>query len=177
MAENESRRIARDLLMLSALTRRMLEAGSSEAEGELTPTQFVVLKWLEVGGPRRGADVAKFLSASAPAASQVLARLRRKRLISGRRSRDDARAEDLHVTERGRALVAAHDELRDRRMEAVLSGVPAAERRTLAAALERVLDLLVDSGAPSVDLCLHCDALASPSCAMRRRGRRCPVTV
>jgi DNA-binding MarR family transcriptional regulator len=162
--------------MLSALTRRVLEGGVDGGGREgVSFIQISILKWIDSAGPRRAQDVARFLSASAPAATQILARLRRKGLIRSRRSLEDRRAEDLFLTPRARALVRRHDALRQRRVEKLARAVPEARLRTIAQGLEAAIGMLLSDGEPVADLCLHCGALESPGCVMRQFGYRCPT--
>lgn len=175
MAEADADRIVRSLLMVSALARRVLERGHAAGAQSVTDTQLVVLKWLDGEVPRRAGDVARFLACSAPAATQVLGRLQRKGLITRRRSREDARAEELRVTPRGRRLVAGHERARAAAAAKLAASVSPADRERIAAGLEGALGMLLAAGVEVDDLCLHCDALRSPACVRLARGRTCPV--
>ena len=177
MPEADSARLARGLHMLSALTRRVLEGGLEDAAGRASFTQIVVLKWLDAAEPRRARHVARFLSASAPAASQILSRLKRKGLLRSRPDPRDGRAEELLLTARGRALVGRHERLKADRLERMLAELPARERRRIARGLEDAIGLLLRVEPEALDLCLHCGAHASPRCVLRRHGRRCPTEV
>lgn len=169
------RRIARSLHMLGALTRELLEGEIANGKDRATFTQVVLLRWLEAGGPRRTRQIAQFLGASAPAASQLLARLKAKGLVKAGADPHDGRAELLQVTPRGLAFVERHREAVGARMDALLAGVPAARRVRLAEDLEAAIELLLRSQADLDHLCLHCHALAAPGCLMQRHGRRCPT--
>ena len=175
MHDDHPGRIARDLHMVSALTRRVLEAGLEDAGGSTTFTQIVVLKWLDAARPRRAKHVARFLSASAPAASQILSRLKRKGLLRSRTDPTDRRAEELFLTARGRALVESHESQKAARLERILSGLPAPERQRIAEGLEAAIDLLLRDEPEHMDLCLHCGAHASPHCVLRQHGLQCPT--
>lgn len=170
-----TRRIARDLHMLGALTRELLEGDVSSGRAQATFTQVVLLRWLDAGGPRRSKLIARFLGVSAPATSQIVTRLKRKGLVLGRPDPTDGRAELLGITPRGRAFVERHRQDVQGRMEALLVRVPAAQRRSLAEGLEAVIELLLSSGVRLEHLCLHCHALSAPGCLMRSHGRRCPT--
>lgn len=169
------RRIARDLHMLGALTREVLEGDVTHGESKATFSQVVLLRWLEAGGPRRTREVARFLGATSAAASQLLSRLRAKGLIEGLPDPRDGRAELLRSTARGRAFVERHRGEVTQRMEALLGRVSQVDRLRLAEGLEAVLDLLLGSGIALEHLCLHCHALAAPGCLMVRHGRHCPT--
>jgi DNA-binding MarR family transcriptional regulator len=175
MAEEDADRIVRSLLMVSALARRVLEGGQAAGAEIVTDPQLVVLKWLDGEVPRRAGDVARFLACSAPAATQFLARLQRKRLITRHRSREDARAGELRVTARARRLIAAHDRARAAAAARLAASVSSADRELISTGLEGALGMLLAAGAEADDLCLHCDALRSPACVRLVRGRACPV--
>lgn len=175
MPQDDLARIARDLHIVSTLTRRVLEADLEGPGGPTTFTQFVVLKWLDAAQPRRSKHVARFLSASAPAASQILSRLKRKGLVRARTDPTDRRAEDLLLTPRGRAFVERYERLKAGRLERMLASIPAADSRRIAAGLEAAIELLLRAEPERLDLCLHCGAHASPHCVMRKHGMRCPT--
>lgn len=161
--------------MLAALTRRLLEGGVSAGRDEASFTQVAILKWLDSSEPRRAQDVARFLSASPPAATQILARLKRKGLLRSRPNREDRRSGDLLVTERGKALIRRHETLQAERFEQLLTGLPEAKTAAVIAGLEVAIQLLMRADPSLLDLCLHCSTLASPSCVMRRYGLHCPT--
>ena len=176
MPESNATRIARDLHMLSALTRRILERGvPGTGRNEISFTQISILKWIDAAGPRRAQDVAKYLSASAPAATQILSRLRGKGLIRSRRCPEDGRAEDLFLTARARIRVRRHDLLLGRRLERLMARVPPLKLRGIAAGLEAAIGLLLEDPEPVEDMCLHCGALESPACVIRQNGYKCPT--
>ena len=176
MQESNASRISRGLHMVSALTRRVLEAGlRGPGETKVSFTQVSILKWIGAAGPRRAQDVGKFLSASAPAATQILSRLRRKGLIRSRRSNQDGRAEDLFLTPRARNLVRRHDLVLTRLLEKRVARLPAGKARGIAAGLEAAIGMLLLDPGPVAGLCLHCGPLESPACVMRQQGQRCPA--
>lgn len=162
--------------MLADLTRRILEPDVTPQDGEgASFTQIVILKWLDSAGPRRAQDVAKYLSSSAPAATQLLGRLRRKGLVKSRPCPTDGRAEDLFVTPHARALVRRHEVLKMRRLEKLWGGLPEAKRRLVAQGLEAAIDLLLTEKPVGSEMCLHCGAYDSPNCVMRQHGFACPT--
>jgi DNA-binding MarR family transcriptional regulator len=176
MAEANSTRIARDLHMISALTRRVLEQGTADAECEISFTQLTVLKWLAVSPSRKAGDVARYLATSAPAATQIITRLKEKGLIRGRPNSQDRRAEDLTVSARARALIENHEQLKLRKLRTQLDALPEAVSREIAAGLESAIELLLRVD-PQLSMCLHCSAYSSPICVMRRHGKQCPTDV
>lgn len=175
MPESDSNRIARNLHMVAALTRRVLERGVEGSGDEATFTQLAVLKWLDSARPRRAQEVARYLAASAPAATQILTRLKKKGLVRARPNRLDNRADDLTISARGRALVKKHDAHKAARIEKMLSSLPAHKRKAIAEGLEGAIELLLHADPALIDMCLHCGAHASPHCVMMRHGLSCPT--
>lgn len=174
--EPQARRIARDLHMISDLTRRILEPEVHDESGDgASFTQIVILKWLDAAGPRRAQDVAKYLSSSAPAATQLIGRLRRKGLVTSKPSTTDGRAEDLFVTAKARSLVRRHETLKMKRLERLWSALPETRRKLVAQGLEAAIDLLLANKPMGSDMCLHCGAYDSPNCVMRQHGFSCPT--
>lgn len=174
--EPAARRLARDLHMISDLTRRILEPEVHDASGEgASFTQVVILKWLDAPTPRRAQDVAKYLSSSAPAATQLIARLKRKGLVKSRPSPTDGRAEDIYVTPRARTLVRRHETLKMRKLEKLYGALPETRGRMIAQGLEAAIDLLLGEKPAGADMCLHCGAYDSPNCVMRSHGFSCPT--
>lgn len=174
--EPHARRVARDLHMLSDLTRRVLEPDVHVHSGEgASFTQIVILKWLDSAGPRRAQDVARFLSSSAPAATQIIGRLRRKGLVKSRPNPTDGRAEDLFVTPKARSLVRRHETLKMKRLERLWGSLPETKRKLVAQGLEAAIELLLAEKPAGTDMCLHCGAYESPNCVMRQHGFTCPT--
>lgn len=176
MSETSSTRVARDLHMLAALTKRVLEGDVSGPTGvSASFTQIVILKWLDAATPRRAQDVARFLSASAPAATQILARLRKKGLIRSKPSAADRRAEDLFLTPKARALVKRYEALKSKRLDRLLGDLPEAKLRLVTQGLEAAIEMLLADKPEVEDMCLHCGAYESPQCVMRQHGFKCPT--
>lgn len=177
MIDSTTTRLARNLHILSSLTRRLLEDGLLEetSRGSASFTQISILKWLDAATPRRAQDVARFLAASAPAATQILNRLRKKGLIRSRQNQKDRRAEDLFVTPKARDLVRRYEAEKRRKLDPLLRSLPPEKRDGLLQGLESAIDLLLTERPGLPDLCLHCGVYSSPGCVMKQHGHRCPT--
>lgn len=173
MPEADVWRVARNLHILSALTRRVLEEGLLPPG--LTFLQVSILKWLDAAAPCHGRDVARFLSATAPAATRVLAGLKRKGLVRAVPNRKDRRAEDLKPTPGGRAVIRRYEAQKRRRLQVLLRTIPAPQRKTMLQGLESAVDLLLLDTPRVRDLCLHCGVYQSPTCVMLQHGYGCPT--
>jgi DNA-binding MarR family transcriptional regulator len=174
MADQDPRDIARDLHMLSALTQRVLEQGAEVGEAPVSFQQLTLLRWLG-SGPRRAQDVARFLSVTPSAATQLVARLEARGLVRRRPDPSDQRAEGLVASARAQELVRREAELETQRVARLLQALPAADRASLRRGLRAGIEMLLGADPAQVDLCLHCTALASPQCVLRARGRACPT--
>lgn len=175
MPRPEAIELARNLHILSALTERLLEGEVEAGESRASYLHVSVLAWLDSGAPRRAGEVARFLSASAPAASQVLARLVRRGLLSIERSASDRRAAELSVTPRGRALVKRHQERKLRLLEDLFARRPGADLGAIRAGLEAAIELLLAAEPEQLALCLRCGLHSAPQCVMARHGHACPT--
>jgi DNA-binding MarR family transcriptional regulator len=175
MTKPDPIRILSRLHMVAALVRRILEEGSPGPGGALPYSTRVLLRWLEMGGRRRPQDVARFLSVTPSAATQMVGRLKRRGLVRAQPDPEDGRAELLSLTAKGAALVRNETKLEASRMEGFLARVPEPRRRVLAQGLEEAIELLLSADPTQIDLCLHCTALSSPHCELRRHGLRCPT--
>lgn len=179
MAESDSTRLARGLHQVAALTQRILEERlAEEATGDgVTFPQIAILKWLDKAGPRRSQHVARFISASAPAATQMLRRLKAKGLVKSSRDPKDRRAESLTVTPKARAMIRRYEDSKERRLHVLLDHIPAEQRQAMIRGLEAAIAVLLKDGPNVADMCLHCGVYESPTCIMKLHGHSCPTTV
>lgn len=175
MTKSDPSRILSRLHMVTALVRRVLEDGAPASGEQLPYSTRILLRWLEAGGRRRPQDVARFLSVTPSAATQLVARLKKRGLVKAQPDPEDGRAELLTLTARGTALVRSDAELEARRMERFLAHTPDSRRRVLAQGLDEAIELLLRADPAQIDLCLHCSALAAPQCELRAHGLRCPT--
>lgn len=177
MDEPDWKRLARGLHMVAALTRRVLEDDlvKEATKDEGTFAQVSILKWLDAVPPRRAQDVAKFLRASAPAATQILARLQNKGLLKVRTNEKDRRALDLLPTPRARVLVKRYEKAKEGRLESILRHLSRGRRELLIRGLESAVAVLLEDRPTVSDVCLHCGVYESPVCVMRQHGIRCPT--
>lgn len=163
--------------MVAALSRRVLEEGILEASGirGVTFTQIHILKMLEAREPRRAKEVAQFLSASKPAATQLLRRMEKAGLIARRRSRADLRAEEIRRTSRGRRVLAGFEREYNRRLRRIVGDLTDGRAAEISGAMEAMATLLLRDRDRVEGVCLHCGIYESPACVMKQHGYACPV--
>jgi DNA-binding MarR family transcriptional regulator len=112
---------------------------------ELSRTAASVLATLRDTGPRRITELAEREAIAQPTVTTLVGRLERDGMVERRPDPGDARAVQVHLTERGRARL---DEMRAARevvLEARLMRLTDEEREVLADALP-VLDKLMEEG-------------------------------
>ena len=121
---------------------RALRESSREAERKVgvSGAQLFVLQQLAAGPARSVSELAERTLTHQSSVSVVVQRLAEAGLIARRPSRTDRRRTDLHLTRRGRALLAsAPPLLQDRLIEAVRE-LPPGRRLRLASGLAEVID-------------------------------------
>ena len=121
---------------------RALRESSREAERKVgvSGAQLFVLQQLAAGPARSVSELAERTLTHQSSVSVVVQRLAEAGLIARRPSRTDRRRTDLHLTRRGRALLAsAPPLLQDRLIEAVRE-LPPGRRLRLASGLIEVVD-------------------------------------
>ena len=101
-----------------------------EAE-DVSATQYRTLAILALRGPRNASVLADELGVGRPAATKLVDRLVKRRLIRRGRHETDRRQVILEATERGRGVVRAVQHCRRRRLARVLSELDPVAREAL----------------------------------------------
>ena len=138
----------------------------------LTFPQFKLLRLVAMTDAHSIGDVASFLGVSNAAASKAVDKLVRRRLLRRAEGKADRRAIRLSLTHRGRQVVGAYEEARDRRVARLLRRFPAHELRRAAQLLDRLSASLVDHGADPGDICLQCGIYFRDKCLVRQLVKR-----
>jgi DNA-binding MarR family transcriptional regulator len=126
--------VSRHLLRLMTQCLDQLPVGD-----EVSATQYRALAALAQRGPRNASVLAEELGVGRPAATKIVDRLARRRLIRRRPHPEDRRQVILEATDRGFDIVRAVQQCRRRRLARVLSELDPAARD----ALERDLPALL----------------------------------
>jgi DNA-binding MarR family transcriptional regulator len=123
------------------LLRIMTQCLDQLPEGdEISATQYRALAALALRGPRNASVLAQELVVGRPAATKLVDRLVRRRLIRRRRHPEDRRQVILEATERGRDIVRAVQACRRKRLARVLSELEPSARDALRRDLPALLD-------------------------------------
>jgi DNA-binding MarR family transcriptional regulator len=125
------------------LLRRL--AREDRASGQ-SPARLSALSVLVFGGPRPIGRLARDEGVSAPTMTRLIAGLEGDGLVARTTDADDRRTQRIAATERGREILVAGRARRVAALDALLDGVPARDRSTLAAAVAIIeLRLLGDA--------------------------------
>jgi DNA-binding MarR family transcriptional regulator len=119
--------------VFSRARARMLAAAASDVEW----SAHVVLRQLSLEGPMRAASLADALQSDPSTVSRQVAPLVQRGLLERRADPDDGRASLLVLTDKGKALMAEHEEVRLARFAEMLSGWTEAEQHHFAELLAR----------------------------------------
>jgi DNA-binding MarR family transcriptional regulator len=128
-----------NVLRLSNRLVHDLESSVHRPRG-LSWAGFRLLFALWVAGPLEPRALARLSAVSRASISSVLNTLQRDGLIERRRESSDRRVVTVVLTDRGRTVVADAFGEHNRREQAWLAGLSAAEQQDLAGLLHRVLD-------------------------------------
>ena len=128
----ETQEVAR---LSTALERIARLVRGADLPGGLSSVAASTLYALAIEGPTRLTTLADAEHVSQPAMTQLVRRLEREGLVERRHDPSDGRAVLVAITDAGAALSAERRAARADALAAVLAGVDADERATLAAAL------------------------------------------
>jgi DNA-binding MarR family transcriptional regulator len=117
-----------------------------EAE-DVSATQYRTLAILALRGPRNASVLAEELGVGRPAATKLVDRLVKRRLIRRRRHETDRRQVILEATDRGKGVVRAVQQCRRRRLARVLSELDPTARDALARDLPVLTEAFERTGA------------------------------
>jgi DNA-binding MarR family transcriptional regulator len=158
------------------VVREVLETGAlrDACPLPLTVSQFLLLKLMSLGGEHHVGEAASLLGISAAAATKNIDKLERLGLVARLPSSGDRRATPLSVSTKGRRLVERYENVKVRRLEAVLTALEDVEKNELARALERFSASLLGLRAPASGPCLLCAAYLERGCEIGRMRGGCP---
>jgi MarR family transcriptional regulator, temperature-dependent positive regulator of motility len=110
----------------------------AHALGFIRPRQLEILVAVSENDGLNQTDVAERTGIGRSTVTQIVARMVRKGLLQRRRSREDARAKVLHLTDGGRRLLDAADPVAQN-VDALLLVLPTAQRKPFLAALQAIV--------------------------------------
>ncbi len=156
-------------VLTAAIGDVMEEAVLDEvAAGQITVSQFKLLKLIARTETQTIGDVAAFLGVSNAAASKAADRLVRRRLLDRTEGRADRRAIVLSLTAAGHRLMRLYESVRNEKFEKIFKHFSTEELLQIAAAMERLAVSIVSQSANPEGVCLHCKMYFREKCLMRQ---------
>ena len=119
-------------------------------DGEFSLTEARILYEISTHPSTTASALRSTLELDAGYISRLLAALTRRRLVRQTPSKQDAREKQLTLSASGEAAVARLNALSTRQLEKILAEVPAPDRKTLVASLEKVRRILQKRPAPAI---------------------------
>ena len=159
-----------------SLAHEAIERGAlREVAGmRLTLQQLTLLMWIERNDRWRVGNVAGIFHVSTAAASKMVDRLVRHKLLRRHRATADRRVAELSLTERSRRLLAAYRAARNRRLAKVLPWIAPAELENAVETLDHSSARLFEELADGQRLCLRCGLYPRDHCRLRELvGENC----
>ncbi len=133
---------------LGTLNNRYLETDFSLAEGR-------VLYELATGANLQAKDIAETLGVDAGYLSRILTKFKRAGLVTRTTARDDRRASNLQITERGRAVVRTLNLRAGKQAAAVLKKLSANQRAEFSRALNTVEQIVLEPKSDKSEITLR----------------------
>jgi DNA-binding MarR family transcriptional regulator len=152
------------------IEKRLLE----QVAGNLTSSQFRLLKLVALTDAHTISDVGLFLGVSNAAASKAVDKLVRRKLLSRTESQPDRREIRLSLTTLSKRLLAAYEERRERKLAQLFRGFTRDELKRTTDLLDRLSVGLVDHHRHEGEICLRCGIYFRDQCLVRNLlGREC----
>lgn len=157
------------LALSSVLEARLL---ADTTQGRLTPPQLRVLKLIASAEGQTVGGVASFLGTSNAAASKILERLVRRKLLRRTEAAADRRSSTLSLTAAGRHLLAGYQGARARLLHQAFGEVNADDLARAAAVLDHVAAGIVTHSSDPEQVCLQCGIYFKERCLIQEVVRR-----
>lgn len=138
----------------------------------LTFSQFKLLKLVAMTDARTIGDVALFLGVSNAAASKAVDKLARRKLLRRSEGTPDRREIRLSLTPPAARLLAAYDQLKDRKLARIFRQFSPQELKRAALLLDRLSAGIVDHSAKAEEVCLQCGIYFREKCLVRQMVKR-----
>ena len=153
-------------LFTEVLNETITERPLQEVSAEMTPSLAHGLQFVSQHGLCSVRDVARGLSMTLPAASQLVDRLVKKDWVTRSDNKDDRRLSEILLTETGRDLAEQIRSRRIARMSRILDRMDPDCRRTLVASLESFIAAGIHDADSALETCSHCGVDHDPECVV-----------
>lgn len=135
--------------------------------GQITFSQFKLLRLVALEGPHTLGEVATFMGISPAAASKAVDKLVRRKLLRRTVAHPDRRAIELSLTEASRRLLAGYESARNKKLGKIFSQVSPAELHRATGLLDRLSADLIDHNLGAEEVCMDCGVYLRQECLLR----------
>jgi DNA-binding MarR family transcriptional regulator len=140
---------------------------------ELSENQFMILKILNVTGPKNGKEIADILNISSSAASKNINFLVQKGLISRKMITFDRRTVKVMLRDKGRSLVKKYYKISEAKMESIINNLDAKERQMLNLSLDNFIYACLNQEPDLSVFCLQCGGKYEGRCPVAKYSTGC----
>jgi len=158
-------------LLTDVLHEMITDRPLREVGGEITPSLAQGLQFVYQHGACSMRDVARGLSTTLPAASQLVDRLVKKEWVTRSDNKEDRRLSEIRLTDTGRRLAEAIRSKRVEGMSRILDRMDAGNRRALVESLESFIAAGIESADSALETCSHCGTDHTPECVLNELYR------
>jgi DNA-binding MarR family transcriptional regulator len=142
-----------------------------KVKADITPSLAQGLQFLFRHGVCSVRDIARGLSVTYPAASQLIERLVRKGLVTRRENERDRRLSEIRLTDEGHDLAAQIKVRRMAGMSRILNRMEPESRKGLIENLESFIAAAIDGEKGALRTCSHCGKDHMPECVINELYR------
>lgn len=166
--------LIKNLLILSRIVGHVLEGKVVEAavDQPLSPSKVQIFRLLGARGSQTSTQIARFLSVSKPAVTQLVDSMVQRKMIVRRPAKHDRREVDLQLTDKGKGVYRAiRGQQRQFLRNASRKAGGGGDRWVKA--LSEVTAALTKDGGPFEGFCLQCGTHADDNCVLNGSGTEC----
>ena len=172
----KQRLLHRNLHMLSAVVRKVLEEGplNELPEKPISIDQMRLLRLAVLSQDSRIRDVAHGLGIKAATASLTVDRLEAKGFLERRSDLKDKRAVYLEATSYGQEVVQRTADIIDGKLDRLIQELGSRKAERLTELMAEAVTILMRGEHFFGDICLQCGAGCSSTCVIHAMFHRCP---
>ncbi len=138
------------------LMRKAAASVEAESADDITPALVQCLQHVYTHGPSSIRKIARGLSVTVPAASQLVERLVQKDLVTREINKEDRRYANVRLTDEGKRVVREVRSRRSEWLESITENLSSERRRMLIDSLESFIENAIVSSGNADEACVHC---------------------
>lgn len=159
--------LLKSMFVFSRTVERVLQERASEAaQASISRSKFQILRLLRRRGPQNGAQIARFLSVTKPAITQIVTSMIEEGLVERTPSSEDRRQIHFSLTLEGRRTLREVVGKQRQFVRNAVRHLDATEARSWARQLDAMARALVRADRRFQDYCLQCGAHSNDSCVL-----------